>query len=118
MIRRLIAGVMILVAAWLAWQGLQGVLVLTSRGSPLAQALDPIVAVRIAAASLVLLGGLLAAANVKFGGLVALAGTLLFTFLAGAFIAAGTDSSLWMDEVISAGVLIVLTGVLLFLKRA
>ncbi|MCU0731744.1 MAG: hypothetical protein MUE84_09155 [Hyphomonas sp.] len=118
MIRRIIAGVLVLVAGWLAWQGLQGVLVLTSRGSPLAQALDPIVAVRIGAASLALLGGLLAAANVKLGGVIALIGTLLFTFLAGAFIAAGTDSSLWMDEVIGAGVLIVLTGGLLFLKRS
>lgn len=117
MIRRVIAGVLILVAGWLAWQGLQGVLVLTSRGSPLAQALDPIVAVRIGAASLALVGGLLAAASVRFGALVALLGTLLFTLLAGAFIASGTDSSLWMDEVIGAGVLLVLTGSLLFLKR-
>ena len=118
MIRKVIAGVLILVAGWLTWQGLQGVLVLTSRGSPLAQALDPIVGVRIGAASIALIGGLLAAANVRFGGVVALVGTLLFVLLAGAFIASGTDSSLWMDEVIGAGVLLVLTGGLLFLKRS
>ena len=64
-----------------------------------------------------IIGGLLAAGNIRFGATLSLLGSLLFAALAAAFILAGTDSSLWMDEVIGAAGMIVLTGVLLFIRR-
>ena len=45
-------------------------------------------------------------------------GALLFAALPGAMAAMGTDSSLWMDEVYSGGAMVVLAGVLAFVKRS
>lgn len=106
------------VSGWLLWQGLEGVLMMTSRGSSLAQAVDLLNGWRFLAAGIAIIGGLLAAASVRFGAVVALVGTLLFGALAAAFILAGTDSSLWMDEVLGAAAMIVLTGILLFIRRS
>ena len=72
---------------------------------------------RIVAASIALIGGLLVAAKFPGGGPVAAIGALLFAALGGAMVAMGTDSSMWMDEVVSGGILIILAGALLFLKR-
>lgn len=116
-VRRGAGLVLAVIAGWLAWQGLQGVMVLTSRGSPLADALDAIVIWRIAAAGLAFLGGLMAAGNIRFGAILALLGSLGFAGLAIAFILAGTDSSLWMDEAIGAGALLAATAFLLFIRR-
>lgn len=116
---RRIAGLALMgIAGWLAWQGLHGVLVLTSRGSPLADALDVIVIWRIAAATLAGIGGLMAAMNLRFGAVLALIGSLLFIGLAAAFILSGTDSSLWMDEAIGAGAMSAATAILLFIRRS
>lgn len=115
---RRIAGLALAVlSGWLLWQGLEGVLMMTSRGSSLGQAVDLLNGWRFLAAGLGIIGGLMAAANIRFGATVSLTGTLLFAALAAAFILAGTDSSLWMDEVIGAAGMIVLTGVLLFIRR-
>lgn len=116
---RRIAGLALAVlSGWLLWQGLEGVLMMTSRGSSLAQAVDLLNGWRFVAAGIAIIGGLLVAANIRFGAVAALIGTLLFVALAAAFILAGTDSSLWMDEVIGAAGMIVLTGVLLFIRRS
>jgi hypothetical protein len=119
LIFRRIAGLALAaLAGVLLWQGLEGVLMMTSRGSSLAQAVDLLNGWRFVASGIAILGGLLVAANVRFGAVVALVGTLLFAALAAAFILAGTDSSLWMDEVLGAAAMIVLTGILLFIRRS
>lgn len=120
MIRRIIGIVFALIAAWLLWQGLHAVQVIVSRGSPLGDALmqPPTSLWRIVAAGVALIGGLLVAAKLPGGGPVAAAGAVLFAALGGAMVAMGTDSSMWMDEVVSGGILIVLAGALLFLKRS
>lgn len=115
---RRIAGLALAVlSGWLLWQGLEGVLMMTSRGSSLAQAIDLLNGWRFLASGIAIIGGLMAAANIRFGAVVALVGTLLFTALAAAFILAGADSSIWLDEVIGAAGMIVLTGILLFIRR-
>lgn len=116
-IRRIAGLLLAILSGWLLWQGLEGVLMMTSRGSSLAQAVDLLNGWRFLAAGIAIIGGLMAAANVRFGATLSLLGTLLFAALAAAFILAGTDSSLWMDEVIGAAGMVVLTGVLLFIRR-
>lgn len=117
-IRRIVGAVLAILSAWLLWQGLEAVLLLLNRGSPLGQAVDAIGAWRIVAASLGIAGGLLAALNIRFGAVVAVIGTLLFAALGAAFILFGADSSIWMDEVLGAAAMAVLTGVLLLVKRS
>ncbi|MFN4024440.1 MAG: hypothetical protein ACK4MQ_06395 [Hyphomonas sp.] len=115
---RRIAGLLLAgLSTFLLWQGLEAVIFLLSRGSPLAQAVDAIGAWRIIAAAVGLIGGLMAAAAIRFGAVVALVGTLLFAALGAAFILFGADSSIWMDEVVGAAGMAVLTGILLFVKR-
>ena len=117
-IRRIAGLALAVLSGWLLWQGLEGVLMMTSRGSSLAQSVDLLNGWRFLAAGIAIIGGLMAAATIRFGAVVALIGTLLFAALAAAFILAGTDSSLWMDEFIGAAGMIVLTGALLFIRRS
>ncbi len=117
-LRRIVGLALAVLSGWLLWQGLEGVLMMTSRGSPLAQAVDLLNGWRILAAGIGVIGGLLAAASIRFGAVVALVGTLLFTGLAAAFVLAGADVSLWLDEVLGAAAMIVLTGILLFIRRS
>ena len=120
MIRKLAGAALAILAAWLLWQGISAVSMIVSRGSPLDDALlqPPTSLWRILAAGLALLGGLLAALNVKGGAWLGMTGAVLFAALPGAMAALGTDSSLWMDEVYSGGAMIVLAGLLAFVKRS
>lgn len=119
MIRKLAGAALAILAAWLLWQGVSAVSMIVSRGSPLDDALlqPPTSLWRILAAGLALLGGLLAALNIKGGAWLGMTGAVLFAALPGAMAALGTDSSLWMDEVYSGGVMVVLAGALAFVKR-
>lgn len=120
MIRRIAAVLLALLAAWLFWQGFSAVQLIVSRGSPLDDALlqPPTSLWRLVASGCALAGGILAALNIKGGGWLAMIGAILFAALGGAMAAMGTDSSLWMDEAISGGVLIALALVLGFIKRS
>lgn len=120
MIRKLAGAALAILAAWLLWQGVSAVSMIVSRGSPLDDALlqPPTSLWRILAAGLALLGGLLAALNVRGGAWLSMTGAVLFAALPGAMAALGTDSSLWMDEVYSGGAMVVLAGVLAFVKRS
>lgn len=108
------------IAAWLLWQGIEAVMLLTSRGSPLSDALlsPPTSLWRIVAALFAFGGGLLAAFRMPFGAVFALVGSLLFFMLGLALMLAGTDASIWMDEMIFSAVMLILCGVLLLRKRA
>jgi len=119
MIRRIAATALALIAAWLFWQGFSAVQIIVSRGSPLDDALlqPPTSLWRLVASGLAVIGGALAALNVRGGGWLAMIGAILFAALAGVMAAMGTDQSLWMDEAISGGVLIALALVLAFVKR-
>jgi len=120
MIRRIAAIALALLAAWLFWQGFSAVQIIVSRGSPLDDALlqPPTSLWRLVASGLAVIGGVLAALNVKGGGWLAMIGAILFAALAGAMAGLGTDSSLWMDEAISGGVLIALALGLALVKRS
>ncbi|MFN7165320.1 MAG: hypothetical protein ACK4P2_10935 [Hyphomonas sp.] len=120
MIRRITAGALAVLSAWLLWQGIAAVDLIVSRGSPLDDALlqPPTSLWRILASGLALIGGLLAALNIKGGAWLGMTGAVLFAALGGALAAMGTDSSLWMDEVISGIVMIALAGALVFMKRS
>ncbi|MBK8197540.1 MAG: hypothetical protein IPK75_04150 [Acidobacteria bacterium] len=120
MIRRIIAALLAAIALWLLWQGVSAVQLLVSRGSPLDDALlqPPTSLWRIAAAALALIGGALAALNLKGGGWLAMIGAILFAALAGAMAGMGTAARMWMDEAIAGGLMIVLAGGLAFVKRS
>lgn len=116
---RRIAGLALAVlAGWLFWQGLEGVLILMARGSSLAQSVDLLNGWRFVAAGIAFLGGAFAALGQRLGAALALTGSLLFAGLAAAFVLAGTDISLWRDEAIGAALLLALSGVLLFTRRS
>lgn len=120
MIRRIAGATLALLAAWLLWQGIAAVDLIVSRGSPLDDALlqPPTSLWRILASGLALIGGALAALNVRGGAWLGMTGAILFAALGGALAAMGTDSSLWMDEVICGAVMIALAGALALMKRS
>lgn len=107
------------IAAWLLWQGIEAVMLLTARGSPLSDALlsPPTSLWRILAALFAFEGGLLAALRIRFGAVLALIGSLLFGALGLTLMLLGTDASIWLDEIIFAVVMLILSGVLLMRKR-
>jgi hypothetical protein len=120
MIRRIAAAALAILAAWLFWEGLSAVLIIVSRGSPVDDALlqPPTSLWRLVAAGLAVIGGLLAALNVRGGAWIAMTGAVLFAALAGVMAGMGSDSSLWMDEAVSGGILIALAGVLVAVRRS
>jgi hypothetical protein len=120
MIRRIAAGLLALIAAWLLWQGIVPVQMIVSRGSPLDDALlqPPTSLWRIVAAGLALVGGALAAFNIRGGAWLAVAGVVLFAAMPVILAAMGSSASLWMPDVLPAAVLLVLAGVLAFMKRS
>ena len=107
------------VAGWLLWGGIHTVNVIVSRGSPLSDALlsPPTSLLRIVGTALAMIGGLLAFLRVPFGALASLLGTAIFVLLAATMALSGASSVLWMDEAVFSGILLVLTGMLLFLRR-
>ncbi|WP_373005232.1 hypothetical protein [Hyphomonas sp.] len=117
--RTLAAAALTLLSAWLLWQGLSAVIMITGRGSPLGDALlqPPTSLIRILGASIILIGALLALAQRAGGALLAALGTVLFLLLPVLMAASGVDSNMWMDEAIFSAVLIALTIALFVIKR-
>ena len=117
--RMLAAAALSLLSAWLLWQGLSAVIMITGRGSPLGDALlqPPTSLIRILGASIVLIGALLALAQRAGGALLAAVGTVLFLLLPVLMAASGADSGMWMDEAIFSALLIGLTIALFVIKR-
>lgn len=118
-IRILVGIALAFLSGWLLWQGLSAVMMITSRGSPLSDALlqPPTSLVRIVAACLVLLGALVAVAQRPGGAWLAAIGTVLFALLPIMMAATGTASHLWADEAVVSVVLIALTAALCVIKR-
>ncbi len=119
MIRRIAGAALAVLSAWLLWQGIAAVDLIVSRGSPLDDALlqPPTSLWRILASGLALIGGGLAALNIRGGAWLGMTGAILFAALGGTLAAMGTDSSLWMDEVICGAVMIALASVVAYVKR-
>ena len=117
--RMLAAAALSLLSAWLLWQGLSAVIMITGRGSPLGDALlqPPTSLIRILGAAIVLIGAILALAQRAGGALLAAVGTVLFLLLPVLMAASGADSGMWMDEAIFSALLIVLTIALFVIKR-
>jgi Mn2+/Fe2+ NRAMP family transporter len=117
--RILAAAALTLLSAWLLWQGLSAVIMITGRGSPLGDALlqPPTSLIRILGASIILIGALLALTQRAGGALLAAVGTVLFLLLPVLMAASGADSDMWMDEAIFSAVLIALTIALFVIKR-
>lgn len=120
MMRRLIGAALLLLGAWIFWDGLKAVLFFTSQGGPLMSALmdPPTSLIRLVGSGLIVLGGTLIAFRLRSGGLAAFIGALIFTALGGLLYAAGTDASLWVDEVIFGGIGLGLATISFFFKRA
>ncbi|MEQ9505107.1 MAG: hypothetical protein RLO80_02475 [Hyphomonas sp.] len=120
MIRRIAAGLLALIAAWLLWQGIVPVQMIVSRGSPLEDALlqPPTSLWRIVAAAITLIGAALATFNIRGGGWLAGVGVILFAALPAVMAGMGSSSSLWRADAMTAAVLVALAGVLAFVKRS
>lgn len=119
MIRQIAAAALALLAAFLFWQGLEAVLIITSRGSSWGDALlqPPTSLWRLVATSLALLGGVLALLKTRGGAWIAMTGAVLFAALGGLMAGMGADSTLWMDEALFGALLIALAGLVVFIKR-
>lgn len=121
MIRRIAAGLLALIAAWLLWQGIVPVLHIVSLGSPLGDALlqpYPTSLWRIVAAGLALAGSGLAMFGIRGGVSMAITGAILFAALAVGMAAMGTSFNELLSDALPAAALLVLAGALLFMKRA
>ena len=118
-LRRASAALLILVAAWLLWQGLFPVILLTQRGSGLSDALlnPPSGIWRIGAAATALLGGVLGVLRAPGAAFLAGAGTVLFVILAALLFQVGNGSDMWVDEAVAATALAALSASLIFIKR-
>ena len=119
-VQRIIAGLSCLIAGWLLWGALSAVGMLVSRGSPVGDALlnPPTSIIRIAAASLIMLGGALLLAGQGYGQWVYLIGIALFSLMTLAMVLAGADASLWKDEASLSVVFWILFGSHVFTKRS
>ena len=117
--RTLVAAALSVLSAWLLWQGLSAVIMLTGRGSPLGDALlqPPTSLIRILGTAIVLIGAILALTQRAGGAVLAAVGTVLFVLLPVLMAASGADSGMWMDEAIFSALLIALTIALFVIKR-
>ena len=120
MIRRVIGLGLAGLSAWLFWQGLDAVLMLTARGSPLSDALlsPPTGLWRLTATAILAGGGILVAARLPGGGVLAIAGALLYTALGATLALVGSDSSIWMDEVTFSAIVLILSAAALLIRRS
>jgi hypothetical protein len=100
--RRLAAFGIFALGAWLGYRGLDAVFLIMNRGSDLASALfaPPTSIIRLVATAFMTLGGVMALANLRWGGTVAFIGAVLFTLLGGLMALSGADQGLWIDEVL------------------
>ena len=119
LVRQLAASVMLGLGVWLAYGGIHALLTITERGSDLMNALfdPPTTIIRLVASGLMVIGGLIAVLKLKGGGLIALAGSILFAALAALMAASGADQGLWMDEALYGMAVLVLSILILTLRR-
>lgn len=120
MVRQAAGLVMLGLGLWLSWNGVKPVMLIMERGSDLANALfnPPTSVIRIVSAALMALGGLGVLAKIKGGGTLALIGSIFFVILGALMALSGTESSLWMDELIFGLGAIALCVLILTLRRA
>lgn len=114
-IRKILAAITLLAGAYLFWEGLSAVLLIVGRGSPVADALlqPPTSIMRLLGSGLVIIGGLLALIGQRWGHWSILIGTTLIILLAALMALSGADISMWRSEAIAAGLLSILSGLLL-----
>ena len=119
MIRQAAGLVMLGIGLWLGWEGVHPVLTIVERGSDLGNALfnPPTSFIRILAAALMALGGLLVLTTLRYGGVIAAIGSILFALLGALMALSGADSGLWMDEVLFGLAAIALSVLILTLRR-
>ena len=118
-LRRAAGLILLLIAAYLFWQGLDAVLYVMSLGSPLNDALmqSPTSLIRLTGAGLALIGGALATANLKGGAWLAAIGTVIFCLLTFLLAMNMVNPKDWMPEVIASIGLVIATGLLIFTRR-
>lgn len=119
LVRRLAGLVGAGVAAWMFWETITPIMRQISFGSDLATELlnPPVSLLRLIATTLMILGGLIAAAAIRGAVYVFSAGALLFALMTGAMVAMGADYTLWSDEAILAPFLLIICGLLIFCHR-
>lgn len=118
--RKAIALLALLVGLWLLWEGLQAVILITSRGSPLGDALlnPPTSIIRIVGAGVLVIGAALVILARKWGQWLVLLGTLIIALLAILMAASGADQSMWQGEALFAVCLGVLSGLMITRLKA
>jgi hypothetical protein len=119
MIRR-IAGVLVaLIAVGMLWNAIRAILFIVSLGSPLSNALmdPPTSAWLLVAGGVALVGGVLAALRLPFGGVLGLIGGALFVALAVVMATMTANGSLITPDSIAGVAIVVLSVAILFTRR-
>lgn len=102
---------------YFGWQALDAVLLQLNRGAPVGEALlYPPTLLRLVSTGLIILGAGRAFISPGKGKLMALFGAILFTLLVGILIAVGADISMWQDDSVRAGLLLIGSALLFFLS--
>ncbi|MEM1151282.1 MAG: hypothetical protein AAF825_12830 [Pseudomonadota bacterium] len=117
-VRQVVGAVLLAVGLWLGWGTLSAFLAYTGRGAEAGAALaDPVFLVPGLRSGFAIFGGLLAL--IRWPGAAPLAGLATFlTALLGGFLAfAGADSAMWIDDMVAAGILFLITCALLLRQR-
>ncbi|MCI4643452.1 MAG: hypothetical protein MRY64_01580 [Hyphomonadaceae bacterium] len=111
---------LLLLGLWMGWGTFQAFSQYTSRmpdPNHFAILADPVFLIPSLRALAAILGGALALIRWPGGAWLGLLSALLAAFLAVAILASGGDSSLWLDDVVLAGVLGFITLALILRKR-
>ena len=119
-VRQIAGSALLALGLWMGWGSWQAFSQYTSRmpdpdyGAVLA---DPVFLIPSLRALAAVFGGALALIRWPGAAWLGLASTLLAAFLAVAILASGGDSSLWLDDMVLAGVLGLITFALFLRKR-
>lgn len=119
-VRTLLSLLALMAGLWLFWEGLQAVIFITGRGSPLGDALfsPPTSIIRLVGSGLIILGAALLIAQQRIGQWLLSLGILLVALLAILMAASGADQSMWQGEAVAACVLAIFACLLGFVFRS
>ena len=118
-LRRVAALIVLGIGAWLLYGGLNAMFTIMGRGSDLANAIfdPPTTFIRLLAASLMVIGGLMAGLQLKTGGIIGLIGSAILGLL-GTLLLLSTSNYLdGIDEALYATAGVALSILILTLKR-
>ncbi len=118
-LRQILGIALLALGGWLAYGALDAILHFMGLGGGLASALfePPTGFIRLLAAGVLIVGGIMVCNKVKGGGFTGVGGSILFIALGGLMASAGASQELWLDELIYGLAALALSGLILTFRR-